>query len=584
MNKIIKNYLDNFKSIQQLDSKISDSKAFEYFSAYLTIGSLTENTTNTNQTIVGDDNQPSVDAIGIIINGCLISRIEEIEEAIEFNNYLDADFVFVQAKTSENFDSNTLADLGNFASDFIEEDICANDTKAVAKLRKIKNKIFKESKYFKRDNPNIHIYYVTSGICPVNDINFDKKIKKIQSDFDAKGNTNKCNIHLIGNKEIQKLKRSLDNSIEKEIEFNKKIALPETPGIQESYLGVISAPTFISLLEGPSGNILSSIFYDNVRDWQGLNSVNTGITETLKNKESKSRFVLMNNGITIIAKKVRITGEKILLEDYQIVNGCQTSNVLWQNKNILDDKTLIPIKIIATTNEKVIIDIIRATNSQTEVSASELLAATEFQKQLEQYFESQTMLSLYYERRSKQYAGSNYDRAKIVTPISLMKSYASIVLEEPHKTMRGFKSIFDKAGKSIFAPAHKLELYYFSAVAQYWIDYFLRKGLIDNKFTFARFQILLAFKLLNQSEGMPPVAANKTIAWAQHLTEKLNTQKNALANFQSAVTLVSDLIETKKNKRDAARNASFTEDVIKKAKQINLSLKKKTKSSKSSLK
>lgn len=575
MNKIIQNLVTNFKQVQCSEIDITETQAFEYFSAYLAIGSLTENTSDTNQTVVGHDNQPSVDAIGIIVNGNLISNIDEIDHAIDFNKYLEVDFVFVQAKTSENFDSTVLADLGNFAFDFIVEDSCVTDTKAVIKIRKIKNKIFNESRHFKRSNPNVHLYYVTTGNAPINDINFKKKNDKIHESFEDKGLTNKCIVNLIGNKEIQALNRSLDNSIEKEIEFNRRIPLPQTAGIDEAYLGVVSAPTFISLLSGPSDNLLSTIFYDNVRDWQGLNSVNSGIADTLKSAESKSRFVLMNNGITVIAKKIRPTGEKIVLEDYQIVNGCQTSNVLWNNKEILDDKILIPIKIISTTNEKVIIDIIRATNSQTAISATELLAATEFQKQLEQFFDAQNSLKLHYERRSKQFSSSTFDRTKILTPISLMKAYASIVLDEPHKTMRGFKSIYDKVGKSIFATTQKLELYYMAAVAQYWIDYFLRKGIIDNKLTGARFQILLAFKLLNQSEGMPAVSSNKASKWAIDLTDKLNTAKNAYANFKNAIELVSDLLDSKNNKKDAVRSSSFTDDVIKKAKQINLT--KKTK-------
>jgi AIPR protein len=562
MQKIIKTLLDDFRLAQNIDTSETESKAFEYFCAYLTIGSIAENTSTTAHTVVGADSQPSVDAIGIIINGNLVENEDEVDTYISINNYLDVDFVFVQAKTSENFDSLVLGDLGAFADSFIEEDRCNTDRSEVARIRKIKNKIYKESKYFKRRNPAVHIYYVTTGSRPTNDSNFAKKIQTITASFTQHSNTSQCHINLMGAKEIQELKRTLDNSIEREIEFTRRISLPQTLGIDEAYLGVVSAPTFLSLLEGPAGNMLSSIFYDNVRDWQGQNTVNSGISDTLKNSDSKARFVFMNNGVTIIAKKIRPTGDKILLEDYQIVNGCQTSNVLWNNKATLDDKVLIPLRIVATTDEKVITDIIRATNSQTEVTASQLLAATDFQKQLEQYFQVQAMLPLHYERRSKQYTNSSIDRAKILTPISLMKAYASIILQEPHKTTKDFKSIVSKAGTSIFGSKHKLELYYMAAVAQYWIDQMLRKGSIDRSLTAARFQILLAFKLLNQSEGMPPVESNRATRWAEHLTEKLNNELAAQANLQPAIDLVSRLIKTETNKRDAARSVAFTDRVI----------------------
>lgn len=266
--------------------------------------------------------------------------------------------------------------------------------------------------------------------------------------------------------------------------------------------------------------------------------------------------------LLLLRKKIRTTGDKILLVDYQIVNGCQTSNVLWNSRDSLDESVLIPLRIIATTKENVVLDIIRATNSQTEVTTTQLLAATDFQKELEQYLQSEGTIPLFYERRSKQFTNSSIDRANILTPISLMKAYASIVLEEPHKTTRDFQTIASKAGTSIFGAKHKIELYYMSALAQYWIDQFLRKAYIDRSLTVARFQILLAFKLLNQKVGMPPVASNKAKKWATDLTYKLRDHNNALANFQPAIDLVEELLAIKKNKRDAARSSTFTDEVI----------------------
>ena len=568
MNRIITGLLSDFRAAQKIDADLDESTAFEYFSAHLVISSLSENTTTTQHTVIGGDSQPSVDAIGIIVNGNLIENEDEVEALISINNYLDVDFIFIQAKTSENFETTVLADLGDFSDSFIEEEKCATDTKAVARIRSIKNRIYKDSKYFKNRNPNIHIYYVTTGVKPVSDLNFQRKEKKIIQDLKGHANSDHCQVNLVGAREIQGLKRQLENSIAREIQFSRKIALPQTPGIDEAYLGVVTAPTFISLLEGQGGNMLSSIFYDNVRDWQGLNTVNSGMATTLKNNETKTRFVFMNNGITVIAKKIRSTGEKIHLEDYQIVNGCQTSNVLWNNRSELDDTVLIPLRIVATTNEKIVLDIIKATNSQTEVTASQLLAATDFQKQLEQYLQVQPNIPLYYERRSKQFTNSTIDRASILTPISLMKAYASIILEDPHKTTRDFQSVIGMAGTSIFGAKHKLELYYMSALAQYWIDQFLRKGLIDRNMTVARFQILLAFKIINQSEGMPPVESNKAKKWASDLTKCLRDQESALKSFSESVDLVAGLLKAKKNKRDAARSSTFTDEVKAAAKEF----------------
>lgn len=568
MNRIISGLLNDFRIAQKIEEHLDESVAFEYFSAHLIFSSLSENTSTTQHTIVGGDAQPSVDAIGIIINGNLIENEDEIDALISVNNYLDVDFIFIQAKTSEGFETSVLADLGDFSDSFIEEEKCITDTKAVAAIRKIKNKIYKDSKYFKNRNPNIHIYYVTTGVKPSSDVHFQRKEKKIIEDFKSHANSDTCQINLIGAREIQGLKRQLENSIAREIQFSRKVALPQTPGIDEAYLGVVTAPTFISLLEGQAGNMLSSIFYDNVRDWQGSNAVNSGMADTLKNSDKKTRFVFMNNGVTVIAKKIRATGEKIYLEDYQIVNGCQTSNVLWNNKKDLDETVLIPLRIVATTNDKVVLEIIKATNSQTQITTSQLLAATDFQKQLEQYFQIQPNIPLHYERRSKQFTNTTIDRSSILTPISLMKAYASIILEAPHQTTRDFQSVISLAGTAIFGAKHKLELYYMSALAQYWIDFFLRKGLVDKQLTVARFQILLAFKILNQTEGMPPVESNKAKKWATDITKTLKDQDTALNSFTAAVNLITVLMKSKKNKRDAARSSNFTDEVKAAAKEL----------------
>ena len=73
-----------------------------------------------------------------------------------------------------------------------------------------------------------------------------------------------------------------------------------------------------------------NVFEDNVRDFQGDNNdVNGGIASTLNNDDSEI-FSVLNNGVTIVASSISPTGDQFTINDYQIVNGCQTSNVLYQ--------------------------------------------------------------------------------------------------------------------------------------------------------------------------------------------------------------------------------------------------------------
>ena len=55
-----------------------------------------------------------------------------------------------------------------------------------------------------------------------------------------------------------------------------------------------------------------------MRDYQGENEVNLEIAETIKSASDK--FILLNNGVTIICKKLTNLRNKFTLTDYQIVN------------------------------------------------------------------------------------------------------------------------------------------------------------------------------------------------------------------------------------------------------------------------
>jgi hypothetical protein len=121
--------------------------------------------------------------------------------------------------------------------------------------------------------------------------------------------------------------------------------VPEIAGVTQAYIGLLPASQFISILRDEDGEITKSIFYDNVHDWQDYNPVNTEIRATLASP-AKAGFALMNNSITIIAKSLQTTGDKFNMEDFQIVNGCQTSHVLFDQRDQLDDSVKIPLRLI----------------------------------------------------------------------------------------------------------------------------------------------------------------------------------------------------------------------------------------------
>ena len=232
------------------------------------------------------------------------------------------------------------------------------------------------------------------------------------------------------------------------------------------------------MITDPAGSIRKPLFYDNVRDFQGNNPVNAEIKETLGDAAGQQRFAVLNNGVTVVARGLRTTGNKFVVSDYQIVNGCQTSHVLFDAKDLLGEDTFVPLKVISTSDEDIINSIITATNRQTQVTADDLYAMSAFQKKLEALYESYPdKKKLYYERRSKQYAAVNgIEKVRIIGKSQQVRAFAAMFLNDPHRAARYYSDLRAQVGTKIFNEDHKLEPYYVAAFAFYKLEFLFRNN------------------------------------------------------------------------------------------------------------
>ena len=309
--------------------------------------------------------------------------------------------------------------------------------------------------------------------------------------------------------------------------------------------------------------IIKRLFFDNVRDWQGYNDVNSGIKKTLESKD-RVRFVLMNNGVTVIARTVILSGDKFTIEDYQIVNGCQTSHVLYDQRDLLDDDVSVPIRLISTRDEQVTKAIIKATNWQTEITEEQLYALEEFPKTLELFFNSVQTERLYFERRSRQYESAPVEKARVVSFDAMIKAFAGMFLNEPHRTTKNYKSVKAKLGRDIFAKNQRAEPYYAAALALYRVEAAFKGKRISANLKPARFQILVAARILTAGYTMPLFTANKMEHYCDNIVSALKDATAAEAAIQNAVQVV-DGATGGNYDRDNIRTESFTDNVIKAA-------------------
>lgn len=297
---------------------------------------------------------------------------------------------------------------------------------------------------------------------------------------------------------------------------------------------------FIKLITDEEGKILNSIFYDNVRAFQGDNLVNSKIRETIE-AERFDKFPILNNGITIVSKSITVAGNKFILNDYSIVNGCQTSHVIYNARNIIGiDKLIIPVRFIETDDEVLRNEIIRATNNQTQVKPEELEALSDFQKVLEQYYlTTKDDFQLFYERRSKQFANNpSIKKTRIITIPIQIKSFAAMFLEEPHLVSRFYGRIIKYLGEKIFLKDHLPIIYYTAAFAYFRLDYLFRNNNLDSKYKKCRYHLLMILPYTIKNIPRPQFNSHKIEEYCDNILKELETTDKTIKIFREATKII----------------------------------------------
>jgi hypothetical protein len=535
-----------------------ESDQFEQFAAYLaTRKHYSDSVFVPADIVTGSGGDTGIDAISIIVNNNLVTDTSEIDDLLETNNYLDVTFVFVQSETSSNFDTQKLGNFGYGVQQFFGDGGMPKNEQ-ISNALAIMTKIYDNSGKFTKGNPSVFLYYVTTGKW-VEDAHLSDRIAGIEKGLRATGLFSLVEVRPIDAEQVQKLFNQTKNKIVHEFDFERRNVVGGISGVAEAYLGYMIATDLLKLVCDDQRIIIESLFYENVRGWHGYNQINGEIRSTLESL-GKDRFVLMNNGVTIIAREMRVTGDRFLIGDFQIVNGCQTTHVLYDNQKLLDASVRIPVRIISTTDDEVMEAIITATNRQTEVKQDQFFALRTFSKKLEAYFKSfGDDKDLYYERRAHQYDSGSVEKTKSIGHQSLVRAVGAMILQEPHRTTRTYRLLAEQVGKTIFNDADKLEPYYLAAYASYKLEYLFRNRKLPSSYKPARYLILLAACLSVDKQPLKPLNAHDTGRRAMKIAEAL------WADGEAILTKAAEVVEKVtggKLDRDTIRTEGVTEAVL----------------------
>ena len=119
------------------------------------------------------------------------------------------------------------------------------------------------------------------------------------------------------------------------------------------------------------------------------NKVNRAIKRTLLDETERRRFHVLNNGLTAICDSWRLSGDDLVVQNFQIINGCQTTVTLWDARAALadDDNVLVTVKLTECP-EHFAPKIAETTNSQTALRAEDFTSNETVQVRLQREFSS----------------------------------------------------------------------------------------------------------------------------------------------------------------------------------------------------
>lgn len=498
-------------------------------------------------------NGVSFDGFVILLDSRIITSKEAISDIYASNENVHAEIVIVESVLNSK-DSNKLSEFLvriRQAFSVVLGDVDTNNNAEIPE-GDILTFLYQQCVKNSCPSPILNIYFVAddfddsekSKVSPEFDLIFSS-----ESDKDSFSTINRFKLNT-----ADLLKLYNHSKIKESAEFEpykSYIALPTMPGVKDALITVVSFKEFKKLLIDSNGGIKTSIFHDNIRAYQGVSAVSKQMTATLK-QGNFDQFIAMNNGITIIVGELnRKSGDKLELLDYQIVNGCQTCHVLYNQRNLTGiDNLLLLVKIVCSTDESVRNSIIMGTNSQIEVKREQLIALTGLQERIEDYYSKMRMRNdgssepLYYERRSKQYVTeTKVPPNKVITiPIEIM-SFGAIFLSSPHYVAGYYSQIIENLknkGKEIFSESYMIDPYYTSGLMFYKLSHLFSTGFIDSKYKKIKYQLLYAARLVAELDykEMPSLESTEIEDYCLYLNRLFCDDKRCKSCFKKSVNIL----------------------------------------------
>ena len=281
---------------------------------------------------------------------------------------------------------------------------------------------------------------------------------------------------------------------------------------------------------------------------------------------SEESFVFKNNGVTVVAKEISRKSDTYHLEDYQIVNGCQTTNILFLAQDNIEGVN-VPLRLIGSRDSDFIATIIMGTNKQNEVRDDQFWALLPFMKDLEEYCRAQTGDKLILiERRENQYRDVKAERTRIFKPAELMKAIAATYLGRPNRAARDYRGVRKEFKDEIFQPMHNIELYHLAAMCSYKFDFAVRnRRVVRSRNIYKFYALFAAIRDSWSGANLLNASTNDQARVVQDVTALLDDEERWIRHIEDvSSTLDEEITKQKLGTREQIRDYIRTDTALKK--------------------
>jgi hypothetical protein len=196
-------------------------------------------------------------------------------------------------------------------------------------------------------------------------------------------------------------------------------------------------------LEGISDQ---SLFAFNVRGPLGKTQVNRDIVKSIRDKALHKLFPLFHNGITVIASDVTLDAERLTVQGYHVVNGCQSLTALFNTRASLTDDLRVLVKFIEMDPESAVAqNITEYSNNQNPTKARDFKANHPIQIRLQNEFKMNYSGQYVFEIKRGEDIGSGTRISNEEAGLYLR----AFDLKEPWATHRKYE-VFDEKHADLF--------------------------------------------------------------------------------------------------------------------------------------